>query len=149
MSLGNPWGGPLGYPWGIQRDNPRDSLGCPRHEATGMKYFSGIARWPLVLREVPGGCGGSCIVLSCIVLFVLYRIVLYCLVLFCIVLYCIMLYYCLNVLYYAMCSRRTNRASCCRKSHLRKGTTSSSVRCAVPARMTTYYLLHNVRIRWG
>jgi hypothetical protein len=120
-------------------------LGCPRHEATGTKYVLGIARWPLVLREVPGGYGGSCLVLSCIVLSC---IVSSCIVLCCFVSYCIALCCIIVLMYYAMCSRMTNRASCCRKPHLRKGTTSSSVRYAVPARMTTYYLLHNVRISW-
>ena len=104
-------------------------MGCPRHEATGTKYVLGIARWPLVLREVPGGYGGSCLVLSCIVLSC---IVSSCIVLCCFVSYCIALCCIIVLMYYAMCSRMTNRASCCRKPHLRKGTTSSSVRYDSP-----------------
>ena len=82
--LGDPLGSPLGHPLGAPEGDPQDFLGCPRHEATGTKYFLGMARWPLVLRAVPGGCGGYCLVLSCIFLS--------CIVLSCIVLCCFFRY---------------------------------------------------------
>ena len=145
-----PWGSTgesPGAPPGGSRGRSPGFLGLPPTRSNGHEIFLGDRSLAIGSSR---GSWGLWWILYCLVLYclVLYRIVLYCLVLFCIVLYCIMLYYYLNVLYYAMCSRRTNRASCCRKTHLRKGTTSSSVRCAVPARMTTYYLLHNVRISW-